>query len=336
MPPANRESGRDWRSAVAAFNPAAARAPVTLHAAQLLLAHGRSAAAEAALREFLDRFPDHHAALLSLGMLLRRLGRRDEAGDLLVRAASAEAGRMVLPPGEREAVEGFLSAADRCGPRPAQAPAAYVTALYDETADRFDTLLREHLAYRGPELLFEAVSRVAGGAPRGLDVLDLGCGTGLAGAVFRPVARQLDGVDLSPGMLAWAAARGVYDRLTAGDLVAHLGGLCRRYDLILAAEVFIYLGDLSPVFAAARRALRAGGWLAFTVEAGDGDDYSLQAVRRYAHPRGYLTRAAEATGFRVCCLEETSTRTEALQPVPSFVCVLANPAGSMCGTSLPG
>src|SRR5262249_34211053 len=160
---------------------------------------------------------------------------------------------------------------------------------------------------RAPELLLGAVSRVAGRALRDLDVLDLGCGTGLAGEQFRPAARRLDGVDLSPKMLAQAAAKGGYDRLTAGDLVAHLGGIGDRYHLIIAADVFVYLGDLVPVFAAARRALRAGGWLAFTVEAGDGADYHLQPVRRYAHPRGYLTRAADATGFIVRCLEETST-----------------------------
>src|SRR5207302_1633468 len=106
-------------------------------------------------------------------------------------------------------------------------------------------------------------------ALRDLDVLDLGCGTGLAGELFRPLSRRLDGVDLSPRMLAQAATRGVYDRLAAGDLLTHLGGTGDRYHLVLAADVFVYLGDLAPVFAAARLVLRAGGWLAFTVEASD-------------------------------------------------------------------
>jgi predicted TPR repeat methyltransferase len=317
--------GRDWRSALAELDPAAARAPITLHAAQILLAHGVNAEAEAALREYLDRFPDHTQALMMVGMLLRQLGREAEATDFLVRAAQLEARGLTLAPEGCEAAEEFLSAADQCRPSPAKAPDAYVTAIFDKSAHQFDAHLRGELAYRAPELLLEAVSRVAGGAPRDLDVLDLGCGTGLAGVLFRPTARRLDGVDLSPGMLAEAAAKGVYDSLTAGDLLACLDKLAGRYDLLVAADVFVYLGALDPVFAAAWKALRAGGWLAFTVEAGDGADYVLQPVRRYAHSRAYLTREAEAKGFHVRYLKEGTTRTEATRPVRSFVCVLSKP-----------
>jgi predicted TPR repeat methyltransferase len=320
-----RGGRHDWRAALAAFNPAAARAPVSPHAAQLLLARGLNAEAEAALKELLGQVPDHNQALQTLGLLLRRVGRWDEAAKVLARAAWVEAGRFTSPADDRGEVAQFLAAADQGTTSPTEAPAAYVTALFDEFADRFDTQLRETLAYQAPELLRAAVARVVGTALHDLDVLDLGCGTGLAGELFRPVARRLDGVDLSEKMLAVAAARGIYDRLSAGELVAHLGGTDQRYHLVLAADVFVYLGDLVPVFTAARRVLRAGGWLAFTVEAADGGDYHLQPVRRYAHSRDYLTRAAETTGFAVRCLEETSTRVEAQRPVRSFLCVWANP-----------
>ena len=318
----HRGPNRNWRTALAAIDPATARAPVTLHAAQQLMAHGFNAYAETALREFLDHSPNNRTALVTLGMLLRRVGRAEEAAELLVRAARSEAEQIAIPAGESLAVEQFFSAADQCGPPPAEAPAAYVTALFDESAERFETLLRGNLEYRGPELLLETVSKLAGDALRDLDVLDLGCGTGLAGELFRSAARRLDGVDLSPKMLEQAAAKGIYDRLIAGDIVAYLNQVDDRYDLILAADVFVYVGDLLPVLAAAHKALRSGGRLAFTVEACDGDSFFLQPIRRYAHSQEYVTRTATAMGFAIESLEQSSIRMQSFHPVRSFVCVL--------------
>ncbi len=292
--------------------------PPSLHAAQLLLARGRHDEAAAELRAFLARSPDHHQALVTLGRLLQRLGRGAEAADILGRAARAEAAAFASGAG----VEEFLAAAVLGGPPPDKAPAAYIAASFDDFADGFDDHLRD-AGYCGPELLLAAVSRVAGGPLEDLDVLDLGCGTGLVGEAFRPLARRLDGVDLSPKMLAKAAAKGVYDRLAVGDLVSYLDGAADRYDLVLSADVFIYIGDLAPSFAAARRVLRPGGRLAFTVEAGDGEEYVLHPNRRYTHPRAYLLRTAAAAGFAVRELSEATKRTEARHPVRSFVGVLA-------------
>lgn len=324
MTPSTRADDRDWRAALKAFDPAAARAPVTLHAAQLLQTRGLNAPAEAALREFLERAPEHHAGLLALASLLRRLGRSDEAAAFMVRAALAEAAQRDVPDDERKQVAEFFVAAERNGPAPDRAPAAYVAALFDEFADHFDTQLRDKLAYRGPELLFEALTRTAAGPLANLDILDLGCGTGLAGETFRHAARRLDGVDLSPKIIAQAAAKQVYDRLSVGDIVAHLSASDDRYDLILAADVFVYLGDLAPVLAAARRVLRDDGRLAFTVEAADDGDFLLHENRRYAHSRDYLTRAGTAAGFEVRLLEESSTRMQSQRPVRSFVCVFSS------------
>src|SRR6202161_1023212 len=93
---------------------------------------------------------------------------------------------------------------------------AYVRRLFDQYAARYDTSLTESLAYRGPAVLREAVERVTSAARRPLrfeSVLDLGCGTGLAGAAFRPACGRLIGVDLSEAMVAKAAAKKLYDRL---------------------------------------------------------------------------------------------------------------------------
>lgn len=322
MQPPHIHGGFDWRSVLAEFDSSAARLPASLHAAQLLLARGRNAEAEAALREFLGRSPNDFAALQALGMLLRRMGRGQEASEFLIRAARVEAERFDFQPDDREAVERFLATAEQCEATARIAPAAFVAAVFDNAAEHFDRHLRDDLKYRGPELLLDAVCRLAGGPPQNLDILDLGCGTGLAGELFRPLARRLDGVDLSSKMLEQAAAKRVYDRLTVGDVVEFLSHTEDRYDLIIAADLFIYLGDLEPVFTAARHRLQPNGWFAFTAEACEGTGYFLQPVRRFAHSKDYLLRIAGATKYAVQFLEEASLRLESYQPVRSHVCVL--------------
>ncbi len=181
-------------------------------------------------------------------MLLRRMGRGREANEFLARAARVEAERFNFQPNDREAVEQFLAAAEQCEASTPIAPAAFVTAVFDNAAEQFDRHLHDSLEYRGPELLLDAVSRLAGGPLQNLHILDLGCGTGLAGELFRPLARRLDGVDLSSKMLEQATAKRLYDRLAVGDVVEFLAGGENQYDLIIAADVFVYLGDLAARF----------------------------------------------------------------------------------------
>jgi predicted TPR repeat methyltransferase len=313
----------DWRSALTGIDPVTAKAPVTLHAAQLLMSRGLNAEAQTAILEFLDSHRDHPQALRTLGALLRRVGRWEEAIAPLTRVAQLESARFTQQTTDQPQIIQFLAAAEGCSDAPRVAPAAYVTSLFDRTAPAYDSLLRDSLAYSGPELLRTAVDHVAGATAKHLDVLDIGCGTGLAGEAFRAIARRLDGVDLSPEMLAIAEAKGVYDGLTSGEIVAYLRATDHRCDLVVAADVLVYFGDLSPLIAAVRGALRDPGWFAFTVEMAVDTDYVLQPVRRYAHSRDYLLRAAERDGFTMRYLEEAAVRFEATQPVRSYVCVMA-------------
>ena len=205
-------------------------------------------------------------------------------------------------------------------PAPAQLPPAYVARLFDEYAPRFDAALTERLQYRGPTLLKEAVSRVRpGGFSR---VFDLGCGTGLSGAAFRDAADWLGGVDLSPVMIKKAGAKKIYDHLKAGDMTAALAALDRPCDLILAADVLVYVGDLAALFAAVRAKLTRGGLFAFTVQRADGGDYVLGREHRYNHSRAYLERCARGAGFSIECLDDAVTRQEAGKDVPGLVAVL--------------
>jgi predicted TPR repeat methyltransferase len=204
---------------------------------------------------------------------------------------------------------------------PAAPPPGLMTTLFDRHADSFDEHLLENLQYRVPALLQEAV--VAAGGRRDLDVLDLGCGTGLCGVLFRPMARKLIGVDLSPAMLAKARERNIYDGLEVAEVTAALRGAPSRFDLLVAGDVLCYIGDLSAVFDAASMSLRPGGLFAFSVETHSGTGWLLRPTRRYAHATGYVRQAANAAGFECVSLSETAAlRKEAGNDVPGLIVVL--------------
>ena len=203
---------------------------------------------------------------------------------------------------------------------PGKAPAGYLKDLFDNYANRFEAELVEILRYRTPELLEQLVLRDSSRAL--LDILDLGCGTGLCGPLMRPIARRLTGVDLSANMLAQARERGVYNDLECIDLTDYLARCDAVFDLVISADVFIYLGDLAPVFAGVRRALRAGGRFAFSVEAGDPKEWELATTRRYRHSRHYIERLAAEHGFDVEAIEKGVLRREAGNPVDGHLALL--------------
>jgi predicted TPR repeat methyltransferase len=201
-------------------------------------------------------------------------------------------------------------------PLPAAPPPAYLQALFQEYAPRFDRALTEALAYRGPTLLGEALA-----GRRFRRALDLGCGTGLLAPVLRPLAERLEGVDLSGGMLARARGRGLYDSLTAADAVQHLAAQpAAGFDLLAAADLFPYLGDLAPLLREAARVLAPGGLLAATLERHEGpSDYDLAPTQRFRHAPDHLLRLLSGMELRCLSLEAVSIRLEAGQPVPGLV-----------------
>ena len=184
------------------------------------------------------------------------------------------------------------------GVLPDAAPPAFVRGLFDEYADRFDDDLVDTLRYRGHEQVCRPLAALHP-APFA-SALDLGCGSGLAAPLLRPTCARLAGVDLSPRMVDRAAATGLYDELHVAEAVAHLRRAATRHDLVVACDVFIYLGDLAPVFDGVARVLAAGGVFAFTVEAGDADaGFDLLPTLRFAHSEAYLRGLAQARGLRV-------------------------------------
>jgi predicted TPR repeat methyltransferase len=204
---------------------------------------------------------------------------------------------------------------------PPRASDAYVSRVFDSFAVSFEVQL-EKLGYRGPAVVCGELERLRGRLPAQPVVLDAGCGTGLCGPLLRPLAARLEGVDLSGGMLARAAPRGVYDALVQAELTAFLQERPAAYDAIVSADVLIYFGDLDPLFAALAGALRPGGVVVATVEGlddTDGRDVVLQVHGRYAHRRGPVRALLERHGLRVESFAAEVLRTELAEPVHGFV-----------------
>jgi predicted TPR repeat methyltransferase len=189
---------------------------------------------------------------------------------------------------------------------PRSAPKGLVIDLYDRYADQYDQHVAGALKYRTPELLFDAIARSV--QTWNLDILDLGCGTGLFGARLRARARTLTGVDISPNMLKIAQRRQIYDNLLCHELVDFLRARSEEFDIAVAADVFVYIGDLSEVFQAVRCRLRPGGFFCFSVEAGDEEDFVLGTNLRYAHSAAYLRKLAEDHGFTLETIESSVIR----------------------------
>ncbi|WP_056181140.1 tetratricopeptide repeat protein [Pseudorhodoferax sp. Leaf267] len=246
-----------------------------------------------------------------LGQLHKDAGQREAARHAFERAIAA---------GADAALNAYFLAALDGRDAPAAAPDAYVRGLFDHYADDFEPHLLDVLHYRAHEAVVQAAAPLCA-APLA-SALDLGCGTGLCGPLLRPLAAHLEGVDLSPTMLARAEARHCYDALVQADIAEHLRNTPRRHGLVVATDVFIYVGDLAPVFAGVQRVLEPGGVFAFSVESHDGAGFVLRPSLRYAHAEPYLRTLAEAHGLRVEHLQPTILREDQRQPIAGLVVCL--------------
>lgn len=276
---------------------------------EALLAAELLPTAIAELQRALRLDPDLAKARLLIAQAWLKAGEADKALEAL--------GELDDPPSE------MIAAAERIKTAPRSDP-GYVRHLFDQFSADYDSRMIGQLGYAAPQILFDLSQRVMPGRSQ-LAILDLGCGTGLAGAAFKPLAARLDGVDLSPAMIEKARARKIYDHLDVADLEGALGRLDLSYDLILAADTLVYLGDLGVVFAAARARLNPNGFFLFTVEQADQEDgqaFALGPKRRWRHSEAYLRATAQVAGFAVAGLVAAVPRHEAGSPVPGFAVAL--------------
>jgi predicted TPR repeat methyltransferase len=202
---------------------------------------------------------------------------------------------------------------------PPTAPQAYVSALFDAYAPRFEAHLTQGLIYHGPADLVQAMAEV--GRCRFGHTIDIGCGTGLGGVAMRPLTATLIGVDLSAAMVAVARSKAIYDRLAVGDICAVLAEQpAASADLVFAADVFIYIGDLTAILTAVARVLRPGGTIAFTAQR-CADGIAVGPDMRFAHALDYVETVLQTCGFAPLVLRAESARRENSRDVPGLVAV---------------
>jgi predicted TPR repeat methyltransferase len=278
------------------------------HRAAALAELGRQGEALACVERALALDPGVGPAWTLRGSLLKDLGRPGEAAQAYQQAIAQGA--------DPELNRYYLAALTVGGEVPQAPPAQYVQALFDGYADGFEEHLVEVLKYRAPRIL---VDRLRATQRRFDCALDLGCGTGLCGLLLKPLVASLHGVDLSGNMVQRAAARGVYDSLVQADLARYLAQTEQKYDLVLAADVFIYVGALEAVFDGVARVMPPGGTFCFSVEAcEEGPELSLRPSLRYAHSSRYIQKLAEQYGFEIEDTAGHSIREDQGQPIPGF------------------
>jgi len=272
--------------------------------ARMLAESGNPAAAADLQAQALELAPGWAAGWFELGAF------REASGDI---AGATDAWRQVLALSPSDVFgAGLKLALAGQSAMPEAPPSEYVAQLFDDYSDRFDTALVEKLAYSVPEQLSAMVADASGTEFAFARAIDLGCGTGLFGERIRPHVSWLEGYDLSAGMLAKARAKGLYDALDRADIRFGLPASAEpraKADLVAAADVFGYFGELRPLFELAASLTAPGGLLAFSLEAGADDcEWQLQTSLRYRHGEPYVRKLLAETGFEVIAVKRETIR----------------------------
>jgi predicted TPR repeat methyltransferase len=268
------------------------------------------------LKEVLKLEPQNLAARLNLGVTYIKTENYQDAITQYQEALKLDPENLEIQ---------YTLAALMQGEAPNSAPSEYVERLFDQYAPYFDRHLTQVLHYETPKQLFEATKAFVE-SRQDLFIVDLGCGTGLCGEAFKPLAKKLIGIDLSSEMLKQAAEKKVYDQLIESDIDDGLTQFS-DVDLILAGDVFTYLGDLDKTFGLAFNSLITNGLFSFTIEncSPPTTDFHLQQSARYCHHPAYIQRLAKHHGFTLLQEKEITLRLQKNHPLLGTLFVLQHP-----------
>ena len=243
--------------------------------------------------------PDYAEAHNNLGNVFKDLGQLDDAIKSYERALAIKPDYLV-PQHMINALTGNTST---------EPPKEYVKNLFDDYAEGFDDSLIKQLGYKLPFLMKELILKLDPLRNKFEKVIDLGCGTGLTGIELRDISNNLTGIDISSNMVAKTRELDVYDCLIEGDVVDILSSSKEKYDLFIALDVFIYIGELTKMFKTVRQCCNKNALFIFSIEAQEEDGYSLLKSARYSHSESYILKTA-SVAFKVIYSQEVNLRKE--------------------------
>lgn len=278
----------------------------------VLLYQERHREAQIYFEQILRENPNHMATQQNLGLLFLRLQNFDRALQHYTQA---------LQHNSEDAELRYIVQALSQQHRPSQAPNDYVKHLFDQYAPYYEQHLNQFLHYKVPEKMLAALITDYSPHAKQWQCLDLGCGTGLLGELLRPYCHTLIGIDLSPVMLEKARSKQLYDQLCEADIQQALTQF-QQIDLIVAADVFMYLGDLNPIFAACAHSLKNGGLFLFSFEKTNAENYALEKTLRFTHNPKHVQALIQQYHFIERRFENCVLREQHNQPVEGYLVLL--------------
>jgi predicted TPR repeat methyltransferase len=282
-----------------------------INLAETLSNNGVNLEAIRVLEEAYENNPDSSQIALSLGECWLKAGNVENATRIWNLALSKDTCNGEL--------RYSLSSVNGASP-PSRAPENYVKRLFNAYAPSFDNHLNNNLQYKIPNLIRDKLIQFDKKVFN--RVLDLGCGTGLVGAALRDLYGDIDGVDLSVEMLKLCKAKGIYSDLFLDDLLNFLEHTSTSYDLVVAADVFIYTGSLDHIFHAVSDTLNRDGLFAFSIEACHADKFELQSTKRFAHSLSYIENLSQKMGFTIIEIKREVIRQEIPNNIMGFTILL--------------
>lgn len=254
--------------------------------------------AVAAYRLAISRRPNFAEAYHNLGATFVDLDRLDDA-------VSAFRCAVYINPEDLSAKYMLNTLTIRTAQR---APDQYIKKLFDQYSNSYETHMVAELKYRIPGLLKKILCPLIKKGHFFQKTLDLGCGTGLTGTEVRSTSKQLIGIDLSPKMISEARKKNLYDKLIVGEITEFLKETDERFDLVVAGDVFIYSGDLKPVFYSVKNRLLPGAHFIFSTENTEENGYILNKTGRFSHSKTYIFNLAKMIGFVIKGYKSTKIR----------------------------
>jgi len=274
-------------------------AEAALNLAIALKRQGDLTAAKSWCGQALSIQPDYVKGLNEMAILCNQSGGTEEAIELYKRVLSLEPDNSIA----RHLLDSLL------GNDSEKASSAYVEELFDQYANRFETHLAESLQYKTPAALHRMAKKNLSDDFQISNILDLGCGTGLCGALFKPHCEKLYGVDISSKMIQQAHGKKIYDELKAQEIIEYLAQSEAKFGLFIAADVLVYLGNLEPVFQGISNAAESEARFIFSTETTD-KGFVLKPSGRFGHSIDYVEKVAGKFNWKLEDVQSDILRVE--------------------------